>query len=369
MKVLVGMSGGVDSSVTAHLLKEQGYEVEGVSLMLYEARAAADPTKCCSLQAIEDAAKTAGCIGIPHRAVDTRIEFVEKVIEPFIAAYSKGITPNPCILCNTHIKFRFLLNEADRRGADFIATGHYARTKPGWELEARHSGLKNSNSILLKGIDPKKDQSYVLYILKQEELNRLLLPLGDYRKEDVRILARQLNLPAASRLESQEICFIEDKKYFNFIDKVLPVESQPGPIIDIKNKKELGLHKGIHKYTIGQRKGLGISSPEPYYVVKIDPVDNTLYVGSQEDARCREFLVEGINWLIPQDKYFRAGVKVRSMMRDEPAEVSVMENGLAHIVYDDPQWAPAPGQSAVFYAGDAVIGGGVIKELKKNLTS
>lgn len=360
MKVIVGMSGGVDSSVTAHMLKEQGYEVEGVSLMLYEARQSTDPTKCCSLEALEEAAKTAGCIGVPHSSVDARVEFVEKVIGPFIDAYSRGITPNPCILCNRYIKFPFLLREADRRGAEFIATGHYARVKSG--------AGRMHNAQLWKGIDPKKDQSYVLYILKQQEINRLLLPLGDYKKEEVRVIAKKLGLPAANRMESQEICFIEDRNYFNFIDKVLPVENTPGPIIDINSKKILGMHKGIHKYTIGQRKGLGIYHPEPFYVVKIDSSSSTLYVGDQEAAKCREFLVNDINWLLPRDNAFRAGVKIRSMMRDEPAGVSLISNGTAHVIYDEPQWAPAPGQSAVFYDGDAVIGGGVIKEILKSFS-
>ena len=258
------MSGGVDSSVAAHLLKRDGLEVEGVSFILWEARNRSNFTACCSLDATEGAARTAESLGIAHAAVDVREEFIEKVIEPFVDAYTKGMTPNPCILCNRHIKFPFLLREAEKRGASHIATGHYARTK------------KDAlTRLLLKGLDPKKDQSYVLYVLNPVELERLILPLGNYQKKDVRELARSLRLEAADRPESQEICFIEDRNYAGFIEKLLPGAGEPGPIVDMRGKT-LGTHKGIFRYTIGQRKGLGISSLEPHYVVKIDTAGNTV---------------------------------------------------------------------------------------------
>ncbi len=346
-KVLIGMSGGIDSSVAAYLLKEKGYDVEGLSLILWEPTRRTDFKTCCSLQAVEEASKTAQHIGIPHSRIDARDNFIEKVIEPFINSYTEGLTPNPCILCNRYIKFPILMREAEKRGAEYIATGHYARVEP-------------EKSLLKKGIDPKKDQSYVLYILGQEELKKLILPLGQCRKDEVRMLAKRLNIPAAKRAESQEICFIEDRNYFKFIEKLSPLAGKPGPIVDM-NGKAIGTHKGIHMYTIGQRKGMGIAYREPLYVVKIDGLRNTVYVGNKEAAKRKEFFVEDTNWILPpSSRTFKASVRVRSMMKDESATLSLLE-GVVNVLYDNPQWAPAPGQSAVFYNEDTVIGGGIIK--------
>ncbi len=358
-KVLVGMSGGVDSTVTAHLLKQQGFEVEGLSFVLWEARNRSGLKTCCSLEVVNSASKAAEELGIRHTAVDARGEFIEKVIGPFVEAYTRGVTPNPCILCNRYIKFPFLLREAEKRGAEYIATGHYAKVVQ--SSEALDPLLGTPCSSLRKGIDPKKDQSYVLYMLGRDALGRLLLPLGDYKKDDIRTIARSLNLAAADRPESQEICFIEDKNYFRFIEKLSPAAGQPGPILDTKGKL-LGTHKGIYCYTIGQRKGLGLSSLEPYYVIKIDTVRNAIYVGPQEEAKIRSFFVEDVNWILaPEGRFFRSAVKVRSMMEARPAAVEIL-NGGVRVVFDGPQWAPAPGQSAVFYNGDIVLGGGVIVE-------
>ena len=365
------MSGGVDSSVTAYLLKEQGYEVEGVSFLLYEARLKTALSGCCSLESIDDARRTAGHIGLKHTVIDLREEFLELVIEPFIDAYEKGITPNPCILCNKYIKFPYLQKIAIQKNAEHIATGHYARV---------------INSELKKGIDARKDQSYVLYALQQEELSRLILPLGVKTKPEVREMAKMLNLPAAKRAESQEICFIGDKNYCTFMEGL--AEKMEGHIIDVETGKVLGNHKGIHLYTIGQRKRMGIALGKPLYVAAIDPSQNAVYVGPREAAMKKAFKVEGINWLVsvgskqygvsskkdsgtsigesaycllPTSYSFRATVKIRSTMKAEPATITTLEYDVAEVVYDESQWAPAPGQSAVFYDDDTVLGGGIIR--------
>ncbi|MBI5101974.1 MAG: tRNA 2-thiouridine(34) synthase MnmA [Nitrospirae bacterium] len=346
------MSGGVDSSVSAYLLQQQGFEVEGVSFMLGEARGREDHRGCCSLQSARSAAQTASTLGMAHFSVDARLEFIEKVIEPFSESYAKGMTPNPCILCNKYIKFPFLLDEARKRGAGYIATGHYAR------LQRDETG--SGEVFLKKAADLKKDQSYVLYVLREEEIRSLVLPLGEYEKPRVREIARSLGLDAADRPESQEICFVEDDDYCGFLERTEPSLCRPGPIKDLSGK-ELGSHKGIHRYTVGQRKGLGIASPSPYYVAKIDPVTRTVYVGSQDDAKCREVVVSDLNWLIPpKADTFRAGVKVRSMMKDVPATLTIIADAV-RVLFDEPQWAPAPGQSAVFYDGGIVLGGGIIQ--------
>ena len=363
------MSGGVDSSVTAYLLKQQGFKVEGVSFILWEARNRTSFNTCCSLESVESASKTAESLGIRHTAVDVRPVFIDKVIEPFVNAYTEGMTPNPCILCNKYIKFPFLLQEAKKAGAEYIATGHYARIVRGQELGVRSKNTEGSttspltpHSLLLKGVDPKKDQSYVLYVLTREQLDKLILPLGEYRKQEIREIARSLGLAAADRPESQEICFIEDRNYFKFIETLSPVAGQPGPIIG-KNGKVLGTHKGVYCYTIGQRKGLGLSSLEPYYVIKIDVLKNAIYVGRQDDAKIKEIMVNDLNWIIKPDlNFIKATVKVRSMMEDKPASIEISDSK-AKVIFDEPQWAPAPGQSAVFYDEDIVLGGGVISSI------
>lgn len=358
---MVGMSGGVDSSVTAHLLRQQGYEVEGVSLILYEARNKADATLCCSMEARDSAKDTARALGISHQAIDVRAAFIDKVVEPFVAAYKNGMTPNPCILCNKLIKFPYLLKAADEIGAEYIATGHYARVerRPAAKGEGQGTSNQEGRALLKKGIDKKKDQSYVLYVLHKEQLERLLLPLGDLTKDEVRKIARSLNLPAADRPESQEICFVENNDHNAFIEQLAPESARPGTIINAEGKI-VGTHKGVYAYTIGQRKGLRIASLEPHFVTRIDPRSNTIQVGLRDEAMSQRIHVREMNWLLrPEASSFRASVKVRSMMEARNASV-VAGYDDADVAYDEPQWAPAPGQSAVFYDDDVVIGGGII---------
>jgi tRNA-specific 2-thiouridylase len=358
-KVIVGMSGGVDSSVSAYLLKQKGYEVEGVSFVLWEARLKPAPAACCSFEARDSAAKSAEALGIPLRTIDVRGAFYDKVIDPFVEAYKKGLTPNPCILCNKYIKFPYLLKNADEAGAEFMATGHYARVADCKASGVRREVSKDRKKCLKKGMDSRKDQSYVLYVLDPVQLERLLLPLGEYTKEQVREVARSIGLPAADRPESQEICFIEDNDYCRFLETLCPEVTNPGPVIG-PGGKTIGTHQGIYRYTIGQRKGLGIPFLRPYFVSRIDPGNNAIHVGPREDAMSARVRVRDIRWLLhPDSDTFRADVKVRSMMEARPAEIHAKDDE-AHVVFDEPQWAPAPGQSAVFYDGDTVLGGGTI---------
>jgi tRNA-specific 2-thiouridylase len=381
-KVLVGMSGGVDSSMAAYLLQERGYDVEGLSLFLCDSPAGNGEGSCCSVRTAEGAAATAHQFGIPHFTADVRALFREKVILPFVNAYKEGLTPNPCVLCNRLVKFPVLLQEAEKRGASFVATGHYARIEQPRNRTCVAQVPEHDLFMLKKGVDKKKDQSYVLHALQQNVLGKIMFPLGDSGKVDIREKAKDLGLVSAEMPESQEICFIKEKNYFQFIQDFLPETQRPGPIVDMDGNV-IGTHKGVSGYTIGQRKGLGLSVPEPLFVIRIDASLNTLHVGHAGDARLREFLVGSINWLCRPDRLpnpghalppgvFKATVKVRSTMQDQPAAVHLSvtdtqgsgdeEEERARVVFDKPQWAPAPGQSAVFYDGDIVLGGGTIRK-------
>lgn len=345
------MSGGVDSSAAAALLKQSGIHTEGISFILFETRGRKAPTSCCSIQAIDEAARTASLIGIKHTVIDARDGFMDKVIIPFVDSYCRGETPNPCILCNKYIKFPLLLAEAKKRGFDAIATGHYARI-----LET------GGRKVLYRASDKQKDQSYFLYSLRHEELERLVFPLGEMTKPRVREIAKELGLPVFNRPESQEICFVERHDYAGFVKTVKPECAMPGPIVD-KNGNELGRHEGIYLYTIGQRKGLGIPAAgggEPMYVTGIDADKNTVTVGPKMEAYGRIVKVGDLNLLMDAPKRFNAHVKLRSMMPPAEAVVEIEGDG-ALVEFSEPQFSPSPGQSAVFYDADAVIGGGVIK--------
>jgi len=350
-KVLVGMSGGVDSSVAAAILKDEGYEVIGVTMQIWLARESTSIKTCCSIASIEEARRVASEIGIPHYTIDMRDLFLEKVIENFCEEYSLGRTPNPCIRCNRFIRFSNLLKKAKELGAGLIATGHYARIE---------FDRKRGRFLLKKGIDERKDQSYVLYVMTQEYLRHTIFPLGNLRKDETRKIAKDLNLSVAGKPESQEICFIPEDDYPEFLKSLIPERIIPGPILN-RDGKILGQHKGLPLYTIGQRKGLGIASRKPLYVISIDIGRNALIVGEEEDVYSKEFIVKDLNWIAIDrlHKSQKVNVKIRSTMKEDSAIISP-DDGDVHVRFDRPQWAITEGQSAVFYEDDYVIGGGII---------
>lgn len=333
-KIVVAMSGGVDSSVAGYLLLKEGMAVEGVFFVLFN-----DPP---TVNFARDAAKF---LGIRLHIEDLREDFREKVIEPFLIGYKKGITPNPCILCNKYIKFPALKKIAERLNAKWFATGHYARIL-----------REDSRVFLLRGIDKNKDQSYFLYAIERKLLQQTMFPLGGYKKEDIKALAEGLQLRAKTAEESVEVCFLRERRYYELIKG-----ASQGPIIEKSTGKIVGQHRGIHLFTIGQRKRLGVSLGYPAYVVHIDPDINAVYVASREETYWTEFYVKDINWLCdPEEDVLECEIKIRYAMNPEKAVVSIIDNNKAKVVFFKPQFAPAPGQSAVFYRNDMVLGGGII---------
>lgn len=355
-KVVVAMSGGVDSSVTAALLKKEGYEVTGITMQVWPAENSAEDAErfggCCSIQAVEDARKVASTLGIPFYVLNFREIFKEKVISNFLSEYKSGCTPNPCIRCNQFIKFEALLQKARGLGADFIATGHYARIK-----------RKSNHYLLLKGKDKHKDQSYVLYVMTQEQLKATLMPLGEYTKPQVRQLARKLGLRVADKPESQEICFIPDNNYRRFLRKQVPLAFQKGPIYDYQGK-EVGAHYGILDYTIGQRRGLVSGAKKPQYVLEINGEDNSIVVGPEKLLYKKRFVASEPNF-IPFDrlkKNIKAGTQVRYNMQPAASSLKPLDDNKIEITFASPQKAITPGQAAVFYDGDVVLGGATIEK-------
>ena len=351
-KVVVAMSGGVDSSVAAALLKQRGFEVAGMMLRLWSEPGKEDSNRCCTPDSMAVAKRVAARLDIPFYVVDAKDVFRRTVVEYFLKGYAAGRTPNPCLVCNRQIRWEFLLEHALALGAEFMATGHYART-------ARD---KDGRIVLMKAVDPAKDQSYVLHVLTQDKLARAMFPVGEYPKSEIRRLATEFNLAAASRHDSQDLCFLAGEDYRNFIERNSPEILVPGDITDTSGKI-LGRHTGLSRYTIGQRKGLGVSSPVPLYVISKDAVQNTLVVGTADELGTRELLVGEINWPGGESvtSAFRAEVKSRYTAKAAAAEVQPQGGGKeARIVYDNPQRDITPGQAAVFYNGDVVLGGGII---------
>lgn len=351
-KVVVGMSGGVDSSVAAALLKEQGYEVIGVMLRLWSEPGKEDSNRCCTPDSMLLARRVAARLGIPFYVMDVKEQFFSTVVQAFLDGYAAGITPNPCLVCNRKIRWGALLEYALALGADYLATGHYVRLRRTAEGQYR----------LLRAVDRAKDQSYVLHVLTQEQLARSLFPIGEYTKDEVRRLAEQFNLPTASRPDSQDLCFLAGEDYRLFLRRQAPAMLRPGPILT-RDGRVLGEHAGLANYTIGQRKGLGIASPRPLYVIEKDVVSNALIVGPEEELGRSEAVAGPLNWVggEPPSDSFRAEVKTRYTAKEVPATVELLEGGLcARLRFDAPVRDLTPGQAAVFYQGDLLLGGGVI---------
>jgi len=361
-KVLVAMSGGIDSTVAALMLHAEGYEVVGITMKTWDydgSGGSKKETGCCNVDSFNDARQAAVEHGFPHYILDIRSEFGDFVINNFVEEYLAGRTPNPCVLCNTHIKWRALLKRADALGCDFIATGHYAKIR-------QH---ENGRFVVSKAIDDTKDQSYVLWGLEQDLLSRTLLPLGGYRKTAIRQMAHDFGYPElAKKQESYEICFVPDNDYRGFLKrKVTGLEEKVagGNFID-KSGKILGKHKGYPFYTIGQRKGLDITFGKPVFVTHIDPEQNTVTLGEETDLSKEEMVVSRINMLKYEtiSQGMEAVTKIRYKDAGTLSHLYPAENGSVIVQFLEPAKGVAPGQSAVFYEGDDVVGGGIIQRAK-----
>jgi tRNA-specific 2-thiouridylase len=352
-RIVVGMSGGVDSSTAAALLVKQGYEVIGVTLKLWKQDCfspAQDLFKCCGSKAVADVRAVCARLGIPFQLCDEAEDFRQQVIQYFAEEYKAGRTPNPCVLCNERLKFGNLVNRARQLGAEYVATGHYAR------LEQRDGRV-----LLKRGRDSRKDQSYFLFSLRQDQLARAMFPLGEKTKSDTREVARHCQLKTADKEESMEICFVPDNDYGKFLRQAKLAQPHRGDIVDLQGRV-LGQHDGIEFYTIGQRRGLGLSSPRPLYVIDLDAVNNRVIVGDDSALVRDEFTVERCNW-IPFDhppETLEVTTKIRYNHPGTPATVTPTGDGKARVKLHAPQRAITPGQAAVFYQDDLVVGGGWI---------
>lgn len=354
-KVVIGMSGGVDSSVAAYLLKEQGYEVIGIMMKLspdnpdYEE----NESGCCSISAANDARRVADVLNIPFYVMNFKDVFKINVIDNFIDEYMEGRTPNPCIVCNKVIKFEEFLRKAKGLGADYIATGHYAKVE---KIEGRY--------LLKKSDDDKKDQTYALYTLTQEQLSHTLMPCGDYTKPEIREIAEKIGLEVYRKKDSQEICFIPDNDHGAYIVKYSGRKIKPGNFVD-KHGKVLGVHKGIVYYTIGQRKGLGIALGKPIFVTDINPLTNQVILGDEEDIFKTTLIAKDLNFIMFDkiESDLRVTAKIRYSAKPQLATLIPLENNRMKVVFDDKQRAITKGQSVVFYLENSVVGGGIIEEI------
>jgi len=346
------MSGGVDSSVAAALLKEQGYDVVGMMMRLWSEPGKEESNRCCTPDSMAQAKRVAAKLDIPFYVVDAKDVFRETVVEYFLDGYARGETPNPCLICNRKIRWTFLLDRALALGAEYMATGHYVRIK-------RDDNGKNS---LYRAVDKNKDQSYVLHVLNQEKLEHALFPVGDYPKPEIRAIAEMYGLPTASRKDSQDLCFLAGEDYRNFLQRNAAAMLKKGEIVT-NDGRSLGTHTGLANYTIGQRKGLGVASPVPLYVLGKNAKDNTLIVGTQDELGSQELTARDVNWVSGEAPLapFRAEVKIRYTAKEADALVTSVEANQVQVRFDAPQRDITAGQAAVFYQGDMMIGGGIIQ--------
>jgi tRNA-specific 2-thiouridylase len=348
------MSGGVDSAVAAALLVDQGYEVIGLTMNLWPAwvpPAGGASRACCGVSAIDDARATAAVLGVRHYVLNLREAFEHAVIDYFLDEYAGGRTPNPCIACNQAVKFQILLDKVTGLGCHALATGHYARIA--YDDSARRYQL-------LRAADRWKDQSYVLYALTQTSLGRLRFPVGGHTKAQIRDLARRFGLPVADKPDSQEICFVPAGRYGDLVAARRPEAARAGPIFDLAGAV-VGTHAGIGRYTVGQRRGLGVATGAPQYVIDIDPARNALVVGGPDDLLRPRVLVSRVNWIVPPPPPDRVTVRVRHAAADTPARLRPRDDGRVDVVFDTPQRATAPGQAVAFYDDERVLGGGIIE--------
>ncbi|WP_010250170.1 tRNA 2-thiouridine(34) synthase MnmA [Acetivibrio cellulolyticus] len=355
--VMIGMSGGVDSSVAAAVLLEKGYDVIGVTMQIWpETKEEVKLTEggCCSLSAVDDARGVANSLGIPYYVLNFKEVFEEKVINYFIDEYLKGKTPNPCIACNRHVKFESLLSKAVSMGLDYVATGHYAIIEYD-ENRKRY--------LLKKSVTQQKDQTYALYNLTQDQLSKVLMPIGNYSKDVVRQKAAELGLCVASKPDSQEICFVDDNNYGRFIQENTDKKIVPGNFVDTKGNI-LGRHKGLIHYTVGQRKGLGIAFGKPMYVIGLDVKNNNVILGDNSEVFSDKLIADDLNFISIDGLYepMRVKAKIRYSAKEGDATIIPIENGKVRVEFDTPQRAITPGQSVVFYEDDIVVGGGIIQE-------
>lgn len=349
--VVVAMSGGVDSSVAAALLKEQGYDVIGMMMRLWSEPGKEDSNRCCTPDSMGQARRVAAKLDIPFYVVDAKDVFRDTVVQYFLDGYARGETPNPCLACNRQIRWTFLLDHALALGAEFMATGHYVRIKKD----------ETGKSELLRAVDRNKDQSYVLHVLTQDKLKHALFPVGDYPKPEIRAIAEKYGLPTASRKDSQDLCFLAGEDYRNFLQRHAAEMLTPGKIVT-RHGEALGEHNGLANYTIGQRKGLGVASPIPLYVLGKDAITNTLVVGTQQELGSFELTARDVNWVsghAPVEP-FRAEVKIRYTAKEAWATVTPMDGGRAKVEFDAPQRDITAGQAAVFFQSDVMLGGGII---------